>query len=127
MDSGRYCSLDSGFGRQCPDGSTCGDSGVSLNSDITNFDDVFRAVLTVFQSCTLEGWVDAMYCLMDTMPSVVPGIYFVTLIWVGSLFLLNLVTVVVYIAYSQSADKIAELTDGPGDEEALVQEVRSCY
>ncbi|GMH69806.1 hypothetical protein TrST_g4693 [Triparma strigata] len=123
MDSGRYCSLDSGFGRQCPDGSTCGDSGVSLNSDITNFDDVFRAVLTVFQSCTLEGWVDAMYCLMDTMPSVVPGIFFVTLIWVGSLFLLNLVTVVVYIAYSQSADKIAELTDGPGDEEALVQEL----
>ena len=123
FDSGRFCSMDSNYGRQCPDGTTCGDSGKSLNDDITNFDDILRAFLTVFQSCTLEGWVDAMYCLMDTMPSFVPGFFFVTLIWVGSLFLLNLVTVVVYIAYSQSADKIAEMTNGPEGKEEFTGEV----
>jgi len=90
FDSGRFCSVTSS-GRQCPDGSTCASSDVSLNDGITNFDNIFLAFLAVFQSCTLEGWVDMMYALMDTMPSWVPGLYFVILIWIGSLFLLNLV------------------------------------
>ena len=125
MDSGRFCSMEASYGRQCPDGSVCGDSGVSLNDNITSFDDIFKAFLTVFQSCTLEGWVDAMYCLMDTMPSAIPGLYFVILIWVGSLFLLNLVTVVVYISYSDSADKIAELSDSPGEGDDLAKDLET--
>ena len=125
FDSGRFCSMEPSYGRQCPVGSICADSKVSLNDDITNFDDIFRAFLTVFQSCTLEGWVDAMYCLMDTMPSVIPGLYFVILIWVGSLFLLNLVTVVVYIAYSESSDQIAQLTDGPGEKDDLAKDLET--
>jgi len=97
-----------------------------MNDNITSFDDIFRAFLAVFQSCTLEGWVDCMYALMDTMPTVVPCVYFVTLIWVGSLFLLNLVTVVVYVSYSQSAEEIANLeqnVDG-GEEVNKVSERR---
>ena len=125
FDSGRFCSTSASYGRQCPEGSVCGDSGTSLNDNITNFDDIFRAFLTVFQSCTLEGWVDAMYCLMDTMPSAIPGLFFVFLIWVGSLFLLNLVTVVVYISYSESADKIAELSDGPGEADDLAKDLQT--
>ena len=125
FDSGRLCSLSSSFGRQCDVGFTCGNSGESINDGITNFDNVFLAFLAVFQSCTLEGWVDMMYALMDTMPASVPGIYFVVLIWIGSLFLLNLVTVVVYISYSQSADQIKELTEGPTDKEELAHEIET--
>jgi len=125
FDSGRFCSMDTGYGRQCPEGSVCGDSGTSLNDNITSFDDIFKAFLTVFQSCTLEGWVDAMYCLMDTMHSVIPALFFVLLIWVGSLFLLNLVTVVVYISYSESADAIAELSDGPGESDDLAKDLET--
>ena len=125
FESGRFCSMNSGNGRQCDEGFTCGNSGSSLNDDISNFDDVFRAFLAVFQSCTLEGWVDMMYALMDTMPAWVPGIYFIILIWIGSLFLLNLVTVVVYIAYSQSSEELAELAEGPSGKDKLDKEIET--
>jgi len=109
FDSGRFCSLSPDYGRQCEPNSECRQSDVAMNDNITSFDDIFRAFLAVFQSCTLEGWVDCMYALMDTMPSLVPCLFFVVLIWVGSLFLLNLVTVVVYVSYSQSAEDIQNL------------------
>ena len=62
---------------------------------------------------------------MDTMHSVVPGMFFVILIWVGSLFLLNLVTVVVYISYSESANKIAELSSSPGEADDLAKDLET--
>ena len=69
QDDSELCSTGS-TGRSCPvvDGvqTVCMDSGESVNSGITNFDNIATAFLTIFQCITLEGWVDVMYWISDT-------------------------------------------------------------
>ena len=58
----QLCSLtgDNTFGR-CTENQVCGkDVGDNPNGNITSFDNLFQAMLVVFQSITLEGWVDVM-------------------------------------------------------------------
>lgn len=59
------------------------------NYGTTHFDHVAGAWLCVFQIITLEGWVFIMYDVMDGF-SGWACMYFVTLIFIGSFFLLNL-------------------------------------
>jgi hypothetical protein len=35
-----------------------------VNYGITNFDNIFNAMLSIFQMVTLEGWVDLMYMVI---------------------------------------------------------------
>jgi voltage-dependent calcium channel L type alpha-1F len=66
------CSLDdsgwNGFASStCPVGMVCRENvGENPNSGVTAFDDIFHAILTVFQCITLEGWVDIMYNVRET-------------------------------------------------------------
>jgi voltage-dependent calcium channel L type alpha-1D len=74
-DTHRLCSLDSYGWYQCPTGTWCGhpdehDLKLSheditnrpeVNYGITNFNNLFAAIITIFQVITLEGWVDVMY------------------------------------------------------------------
>lgn len=100
---------DSSYGRPCPvvDGiqTVCirGDTSMSPNGGITNFDTIFRAFLTIFQCITLEGWVDMMYWTEDTTTSWV-AVYYIALITFGSLFLLNLIIAV--IALNLSVERV---------------------
>lgn len=51
-----------GHGRQCiVNGSECRGKWEGPNSGITNFDNFFFAMLTVFQCITMEGWTDILY------------------------------------------------------------------
>ena len=68
----------------------CAVSSQSQNLDITNFDNIGTAFLTIFQCITLEGWVDVMYWIEETS-SAWTNLYFIFLITFGSLFLLNLI------------------------------------
>lgn len=79
------------------------------NNGITNFDNFGLAMLTVFQCVSLEGWTDVMYWVSsqrscrgcryervrlqvnDAVGREWPWIYFVTLVILGSFFVLNLV------------------------------------
>ncbi|MCP9266063.1 Voltage-dependent calcium channel type D subunit alpha-1 [Dirofilaria immitis] len=61
------------------------------NNGITNFDNFGLAMLTVFQCVSLEGWTDVMYWVNDAVGREWPWIYFVTLVILGSFFVLNLV------------------------------------
>jgi hypothetical protein len=46
--------------QMCPDGYFCGKMNVNPNYEVTNFDNIFWALLVVFQCITLEGWSDVM-------------------------------------------------------------------
>lgn len=51
-----------GHGRQCIiNGSECRGGWDGPNGGITNFDNFFFAMLTVFQCITMEGWTDVLY------------------------------------------------------------------
>lgn len=47
-----------GGGNACPEGFFCGKMNVNPNYEVTNFDNIFWALLVVFQCITLEGWSD---------------------------------------------------------------------
>ncbi|MGH0140174.1 UNVERIFIED_CONTAM: hypothetical protein FKN15_070501 [Acipenser sinensis] len=80
-----------GHGRQClVNGSECRGKWAGPNGGITNFDNFFFAMLTVFQCITMEGWTDVLYWMNDAMGYELPWVYFVSLVVFGSFFVLNL-------------------------------------
>ncbi len=51
-----------GNGRFCVGNNTvCRGGWEGPNGGITNFDNIFFAMLTVFQCITMEGWTDVLY------------------------------------------------------------------
>lgn len=104
---------DPTVGRPCPevelyDGSKyqtfCTSHTESMNLGITNFDNIGVTFLTIFQMITLEGWVDVMYWIEDTMTAW-SNWYFLLLVIAGSLFLLNLVVAVIIMNLSMARDE----------------------
>ncbi|KAK2156436.1 hypothetical protein LSH36_213g01006 [Paralvinella palmiformis] len=94
-----------GKGYRCPEGEICREPWVGPNDGITNFDNFGLAMLTVFQCVTLEGWTDVMYWINDSMGNGWPWIYFVSLIILGSFFVLNLVLGVLSGEFSKEREK----------------------
>ena len=52
---------DKSNGRKCTEAQKCRPDWEGPNDGITNFDNVFLSMLTVFQVITNEGWTDIMY------------------------------------------------------------------
>ncbi|VDP03539.1 unnamed protein product [Soboliphyme baturini] len=75
------------------------------NNGITNFDNFGLAMLTVFQCISLEGWTDVMYWVNDAVGCEWPWIYFITLVILGSFFVLNLVLGVLSGEFSKEREK----------------------
>lgn len=121
----RLCSLTSATGRQCANDQFCARSRFNPNDGVTSFDNILVAWLTIIQAMSLEGWTDVMYwvrlartiawcwfgdsvcaVLCDPQVSEVSGkvsqIYFVLLILVGSLFVINLVVEVIGKRFEQT-------------------------
>ena len=59
-----------------------------------NFDNIGNALLTVFQCLTLEGWADIMYNFQDSYDKYFTAIYFIALVLVWALLLINLIIAV---------------------------------
>ncbi|KAH1180680.1 hypothetical protein KIL84_001614 [Mauremys mutica] len=96
----------SGHGRECPLNSTeCRGRWEGPNGGITNFDNFFFAMLTVFQCITMEGWTDVLYWMQDAMGHELPWVYFVSLVIFGSFFVLNLVLGVLSGEFSKEREK----------------------
>uniref|UniRef100_A0A3B5L6S3 Voltage-dependent L-type calcium channel subunit alpha n=1 Tax=Xiphophorus couchianus TaxID=32473 RepID=A0A3B5L6S3_9TELE len=96
----------SGHGRQCPiNGTQCREGWHGPNGGITNFDNFLFAMLTVFQCITMEGWTDVLYWVNDAIGFETPWIYFVSLIILGSFFVLNLVLGVLSGEFSKEREK----------------------
>ncbi|XP_026187416.1 calcium channel, voltage-dependent, L type, alpha 1F subunit [Mastacembelus armatus] len=95
-----------GHGRQCNiNGSECRGRWDGPNSGITNFDNFFFAMLTVFQCITMEGWTDVLYWMNDAIGYELPWVYFVSLVIFGSFFVLNLVLGVLSGEFSKEREK----------------------
>ncbi|XP_066212111.1 voltage-dependent L-type calcium channel subunit alpha-1F isoform X4 [Saccopteryx leptura] len=96
----------SGSGRVCTLNQTeCRGRWAGPNGGITNFDNFFFAMLTVFQCVTMEGWTDVLYWMQDAMGYELPWVYFVSLVIFGSFFVLNLVLGVLSGEFSKEREK----------------------
>uniref|UniRef100_A0A8C1Z6H4 Voltage-dependent L-type calcium channel subunit alpha n=1 Tax=Cyprinus carpio TaxID=7962 RepID=A0A8C1Z6H4_CYPCA len=95
-----------GNGRFCVGNNTvCRGGWEGPNGGITNFDNIFFAMLTVFQCITMEGWTDVLYWMNDSIGFELPWIYFVSLVIFGSFFVLNLVLGVLSGEFSKEREK----------------------
>ncbi|XP_063063682.1 calcium channel, voltage-dependent, L type, alpha 1F subunit [Engraulis encrasicolus] len=95
-----------GHGRHCMvNGSECRGKWDGPNNGITNFDNFFFAMLTVFQCITMEGWTDVLYWMNDAIGFELPWVYFVSLVIFGSFFVLNLVLGVLSGEFSKEREK----------------------
>nr|QQY02566.1 voltage-dependent L-type calcium channel subunit alpha-1F [Cryptocotyle lingua] len=75
-------------------------------SGIISFDNFLLSMLTVFVCVTMEGWTETGYKITDAVGSWWPWIYFVTLILLGSFFVMNLVLGVLSGEFSKEKEKI---------------------
>uniref|UniRef100_A0A4W3GKB0 Voltage-dependent L-type calcium channel subunit alpha-1S-like n=1 Tax=Callorhinchus milii TaxID=7868 RepID=A0A4W3GKB0_CALMI len=95
-----------GHGHHCNVNSTeCRSGWPGPNSGITHFDNFGFAMLTVYQCITMEGWTDVLYWVNDAIGNEWPWIYFVSLILLGSFFVLNLVLGVLSGEFSKEREK----------------------
>ncbi|KAJ8260254.1 hypothetical protein GJAV_G00178840 [Gymnothorax javanicus] len=95
-----------GNGRRCTiNGTECKAGWPGPNYGITHFDNLGFAMLTVYQCITMEGWTDVLYWVNDAIGNEWPWIYFVTLILLGSFFVLNLVLGVLSGEFTKEREK----------------------
>ncbi|XP_036357316.1 muscle calcium channel subunit alpha-1-like isoform X3 [Octopus sinensis] len=95
-----------GKGYSChADTEECRTYWIGPSDGITNFDNFGLAMLTVFQCITMEGWTGVLYNINDAMGNSWPWIYFISLIIIGSFFVLNLVLGVLSGEFSKEREK----------------------
>eukprot|EP00939_MAST-03C_sp_MAST-3C-sp1_P000527 g527.t1 len=70
------------------------------------FNDIFHAFQTIFQSITEEGWTDIMYQIMDADNPFFAAVYFCTLIIFGSFVCLNLTLAVMWDEFSKAQEAL---------------------
>ena len=92
----------------CPEGAICVNYMSNPNFGATNFDNIFSALLTVFQCVTLEGWTDTMRYVAFAW-SDFTVIYFALLVVLGSYFLLNFTLAVIKSRVSKTYDENRKL------------------
>lgn len=73
----------------------------ALNYGITNFDNFFTALLTIFQCITMEGWTKIMNIYEDASNALFVSIYFISCVVICSFFLLNLTIAVMLMKYEE--------------------------
>ena len=77
-------------------------SNPTINYGITSFDNLFSAMITIFQVITKEGWSEIMYMLDDTSGSFMTAPFLILLVIIGSFFLLNLILAVIMRVFTQN-------------------------
>jgi voltage-gated sodium channel len=85
--------------------------GVALFAagDPESFGNLARAGLTLFQVVTMEGWTDLMRRQFEAHPSMVlPVVYFVSFILVGTMIILNLFIGVIVNGMDEARREMAE-------------------
>jgi hypothetical protein len=82
-----------------------------LNWGYANYDNIFEALLTVFQVITLEGWTDLMYFAQDSINEYYAALLYVTLIVFGAFFCLNLLLAVLEDNFTHAKSE----TSSPND------------
>uniref|UniRef100_A0A4W4GAG7 Voltage-dependent L-type calcium channel subunit alpha n=1 Tax=Electrophorus electricus TaxID=8005 RepID=A0A4W4GAG7_ELEEL len=97
---------EAGNGRRCTmNGTVCKPGWPGPNSGITHFDNLGFSMLTVYQCITMQGWTDVLYWVNDAIGMEWPWLYFVTLILLGSFFILNMVLGVLCGSFTKEREK----------------------
>lgn len=78
------------------------DKRIYVNYGITNFDNIWRSLLTVFQFITSDTWYPQLCNLMDVDIPIFGAIYSLLMIIIGQFFLLNLFLAVIVFAFIKS-------------------------
>lgn len=91
--SEKFCGRPSDFDLSLEDDRVF--ENASINWGINTFDHFGSSLMSVFQVITTDSWTVNMYNLMDSTNSVITAIYFVSIVVVGSFFLLNLILAVI--------------------------------
>jgi hypothetical protein len=73
----------------------------ALNYGLSNFDDFFLALLTIFQCITMEGWTKIMNIYEDASSRLFVDLYFISCVVICSFFLLNLTIAVMLMKYEE--------------------------
>uniref|UniRef100_A0A672NHM8 Voltage-dependent L-type calcium channel subunit alpha n=1 Tax=Sinocyclocheilus grahami TaxID=75366 RepID=A0A672NHM8_SINGR len=95
-----------GNGRRCTlNGTECSGGWPGPNNGITHFDNLGFSMITVYQCITTQGWTDVLYWVNDAIGMEWPWLYFVTLILLGSFFILNLVLGVLCGEFTKEREK----------------------
>ena len=96
------------YGRRCPGGTKCQNKWKGLNSGITSYDNIFLSMITVFQCITMEGWTEIMYNTFYAIDEhgYLWAAYYISLIVIGSFFMLNLVLGVLSGEFAKEREKV---------------------
>ena len=89
----------------CPDGYVCGKLIQSPNYDVTNFDDIFWALLMIFQ--TFTQWFNVYY-MVRAFNYYGAMVFFIVCSLVGVLLLLNLMISIISSEYQREEEKQLE-------------------
>lgn len=76
------------------------------NFGVTNLDNIFYAILMVFQCTTLEGWSDIQAMYQKTYMYAI-WIYFIAMVFIGAFFLMNLTLAVINASFTNSQKEMA--------------------
>lgn len=105
----------------CEQGYFCGKRILNPNYDVTSFDSIFWALLTVFQCVTLEGWSDVMV-LYQKVYTYYVFFFFVPLVFIGAFFLLNLTLAVINTSFNDAQERIKEAKEKQEKEIEMMQQ-----
>lgn len=83
----------------CGSDQICSKLLTTPNSDIMNFDNIFYSFLNVFQIVTVDNWTSIMYSVQKTFTNYI-SIYFLSLVIIGGLFLVNLTLAIIKVKFS---------------------------
>lgn len=93
-----------GNGRLCGVHEVCRETGVNPNHGFTSFDNIAYACLTIVQTLTRRGWTGVMEQLeAATGDAVTVNLYFTSLVMIGSVFAMSIITAVVIATFQKTA------------------------
>lgn len=108
--------------RQCPNGYTCLQGfGKNPNYDYTSFDTFGWSLLAAFRLMTQDFW-EGLYQQVLRVTGPWHIIFFIAAIFLGSIYLVNLILAIVAMSYDELQKKAEEEEEAAAAEEAAYQE-----
>ena len=110
----RYQCLDLSTGKasgtvcgnyECSMGQSCAYTLDNPNYGVTNFDNIFYALLNVFQCITLEGWTNIMITAQKSFGDYII-LYFLPLVFIGAFLLLSITLAVIKNSFSKAIKEV---------------------
>ncbi|OMJ93489.1 hypothetical protein SteCoe_3461 [Stentor coeruleus] len=101
-DTGLVCGAE-----KCPINYECISSLDNPNYGVTNFDNIFISLVTIFQIITLEGWTTVMY-ITQTASSYYVIFFYMPLIFIAANLILNFTLAIITISFEIISSSMIE-------------------